>query len=141
MKFFSDLQEVCDQSAVHRTLGLEVRSSEGGTVLVTQLGSSWTNDGEGDTIHGGVASLLLDTAATLALIGATGDDWTTVDLRVDFLVPLTEGPIEARGTVLHAGRTLGRAQASVLNSGEQPCAIATGTFRRGRRLLANVASD
>jgi uncharacterized protein (TIGR00369 family) len=131
----SDLQEVCDQSPIHRELGLEVKEVGGDTVLVAQLRSKWANSSEGDAIHGGIIGLLLDAAATLALIAVTGDDWTTVDLRIDFLHPLTLGPIQARGMVLHAGRSLGRAQATVVDGDDQSCAVAIGTFHHGPRLL------
>ncbi|MFZ0995150.1 MAG: PaaI family thioesterase [Candidatus Dormiibacterota bacterium] len=141
MPLLSDLQEVCDQSPIHRELGLRVKKLSGDTVLVTQLDSKWANSSEGDAIHGGVIGLLLDAAATLALIAATGDDWTTVDLRIDFLHALGLGPIEARGLVLHAGRSLGRAQATVVDADDRACAVAIGTFHHGPPLLRRPVSE
>jgi uncharacterized protein (TIGR00369 family) len=131
----SDLQEVCDQSPIHRELGLKVRESGGDAVLVAELGSRWLNSSVGDAVHGGIIGVLLDAGATLALIAVSGDDWTTVDLRIDFLRPLAAGPIEVRGLVLHAGRSLGRAQATVVGGDERSCAVAIGTFRHGPPLL------
>jgi len=131
----SDLQQVCDQSPIHRQLGLQVKEVGGDTVLVAHLRSKWANSSEAEAIHGGVIGLLLDAAATLALIAATGDDWTTVDLRIDFLRPLGLGPSTARGSVVHAGRSLGRAQASVVDGNDRSCAVAIGTFHRGPPLL------
>jgi uncharacterized protein (TIGR00369 family) len=131
----SDLQKVCDQSPIHRELGLKVKELAGDTVLEAHLRSNWANSSEADAIHGGVIGLLLDAAATLALIAATGDDWTTVDLRIDFLRPLGLGPVQARGVVLHAGKSLGRAQATVLDSDDRSCAIAIGTFHHGPPVL------
>lgn len=140
MQLLSDLQQVCDQSPIHRVLGLKVKESVGGAVLVADLQSNWANSSEGDAVHGGVIALVLDAATTLALIAATGDDWTTVDLRIDFLRPLAVGPLEARGKVLHAGRTLGRAKATVVDGDDRSCAVAIGTFHHGPPLL-QLAGD
>jgi uncharacterized protein (TIGR00369 family) len=137
----SGLQEVCDQSPIHRDLGLKVKEVGGDTVLEAHLGSNWANSSEANAIHGGVIGLLLDAAATLALIAATGDDWTTVDMRIDFLRPLGLGPIKARGVVLQAGRSVGRAQASVVDGDDRSCAVAIGTFHHGPALLRREGSE
>jgi uncharacterized protein (TIGR00369 family) len=78
--------------------------------------------------HGGVAATLLDTSLAFALIAATDSDWTTVDLRVDYLRPLGLGTVTARGSVVHAGRRIGRTEGELCDASGTVCARAIGTF-------------
>lgn len=134
MAFVLDLQSICDQSPVHRRLGLRVASGEEGLVIRADLGSEVANSAEGKVVHGGLAATVLDAAATLCLVAASGSDWVTVDLRVDYLSPLPVGPVEAGAEVLSCGRTIGHARAWIGARGEPQAAIASATFRRGAPL-------
>ncbi|MGH7642022.1 MAG: PaaI family thioesterase [Candidatus Dormibacteria bacterium] len=131
----AELQLVSDQSPIHLQLGLVVKECAGDLALRASLDRRSANAADGAVAHGGILAVILDAAATLALTAATGDDWTTVDLRVDYLRPVSIGAVEARGSVLHAGRTLGRAQGRVLDDQQRVCATAIGTFRRGPTVL------
>jgi uncharacterized protein (TIGR00369 family) len=78
--------------------------------------------------HGGAGATLLDTALTFALIAATDRDWTTVDLRVDYLRPVPIASVRVTGEVVHAGRHIGRAQGELVDHQGSVCARAVGTF-------------
>jgi uncharacterized protein (TIGR00369 family) len=128
----SDLQQLLDATPVHRALRLRV--AEGGDrdiVLRAETGPEHLAEDGADYLHGGVVATVLDTTATFALIGATGTDWNTVDLRVDYLRPTPPGELEARGSAIQVGRRLGRARAELFaaDSGRL-LASATGTFAR-----------
>jgi uncharacterized protein (TIGR00369 family) len=123
-----DLQTLCDESPFHRALGLRIERSVEGVILHTSLGSGFAVNGRGTNAHGGVVASLLDSAATFALIGKTGQDWVTVDLRVDYLRPVRLGELTIQGEVIRAGRSIGRARSGLRDSEGQLCALATGTF-------------
>jgi uncharacterized protein (TIGR00369 family) len=133
-----ELQKMLDGTPVHRALRLRLAetvegadAAEAGIVLRAEPGAEHAGaDGLG-FLHGGVVATILDTTATFALIHATGTDWNTVDLRVDFVRPAPSGPLEARGSAVQIGRRLGRAKADLYAAGsDRLLASATGTFVR-----------
>jgi uncharacterized protein (TIGR00369 family) len=119
-------------------MGLRIEATPGGVLVRAEFSAEAANGSDGLMVHGGLIATLLDAAATFALIAGTGSDWTTVDLRVDFLRPVAAGRVKATGELLNAGRTLGRARASVMGSDGSPTALAIGTFRRGPELVNPV---
>jgi uncharacterized protein (TIGR00369 family) len=60
------------------------------------------------TVHGGFAATLLDSALGCAIFStiAKGDTWTTLELKFNFVRPLTKdtGPVRAEGRIVHRGR-------------------------------------
>jgi uncharacterized protein (TIGR00369 family) len=127
-----ELQRLLDASPVHRALRLRVvHADDTGVRLAAEAGPEHTGEEGSQFLHGGVVATLLDTAATFALIQATGDDWGTADLRVDFVRPVPAGALRADATAVHAGRRLGRASAELRDpSTERLLASAVGTFVR-----------
>jgi uncharacterized protein (TIGR00369 family) len=128
----SDLQRMLDGTPAHRALRLRVtEAAEAGIVLAAEPGAEHASaDGIG-FLHGGIVATVLDTTATFALIHATGSDWNTVDLRVDFVRPAPAGPLEARGSAVQIGKRLGRARAELYPAGsDRLLASAAGTFVR-----------
>jgi uncharacterized protein (TIGR00369 family) len=131
-----DLQAICDQSPIHRELGLRAERAPGGVIVRAEFTANSANGPDGVVVHGGLIAVLLDAAATFALIADTGCDWTTVDIRVDYLLPLAVGWVEATGEPVSVGRTLGRARAVLSGGDGRPAALAIATFRRGPQLLS-----
>jgi uncharacterized protein (TIGR00369 family) len=127
-----ELQRLLDASPVHRALRLRVvEADDAGVRLEAEAGPEHTGEDGSQFLHGGVVTTLLDTAATFALIQATGVDWGTVDLRVDFVRPAPAGSLHADATAVHVGRRLGRASAELRDpSTARLLASATGTFVR-----------
>lgn len=85
-------------------------------------------------LHGGIATMLLDSAC-----GATGSltvdeggraPFLTVSLTTQFVAPVSAGRVTATGTVTGGGRSLLYISAELLD--DQGCVIATGTgvFKR-----------
>jgi uncharacterized protein (TIGR00369 family) len=62
------------------------------------------------TVHGGWTAAILDTAMALSNLSTLGPDqsFTTVDIRINYLRPLTTetGEVRAEGRVLQGGRRL-----------------------------------
>jgi len=126
-----ELQRLLDASPVHRALRLRVvQADDAGVRLEAEAGPEHTGEDGSQFLHGGVVATLLDTAATFALIQATGADWGTADLRVDFVRPAPAGPLYADATAVHVGRRLGRASARLSDPSARLLASAVGTFVR-----------
>ena len=66
------------------------------------------------TVHAGFAATLLDSALGCAIFStlAKGDAWTTLELKLNLVRPLTKdsGPVRAQGHIIHRGRTVATAQ-------------------------------
>ena len=83
----------------------------------------------GGVAHGGFACTLLDSALGLAVTSLlpAGRSCTTLDLQVRFIRPLTRetGLVRCEAKVLHVGKTIGTAEASITDSAGRLCAHAT----------------
>ena len=76
------------------------------------------------TVHGGVISTLLDTAAACAVHTTlpAGVGYTSLDLNVKFLRPVTStrGTLRCEGTVLQRGRRTALAEARLTDASRPP---------------------
>jgi uncharacterized protein (TIGR00369 family) len=68
-------------------------------------------------VHGGVFASLVDAAAFWAVYTQVPEDMgmTTVDLKLNYLAPLTTGRMLAKGRSIRVGRTLCLGEASISN--------------------------
>lgn len=85
--------------------------------------------------HGGVLFTLADTGMGAALYSVLHDgEWcSTVELKINYFRPVTQGRLACRSQVVHRGRSLASLE-STLTVGDQVVAKASGTFaiRRSR---------
>lgn len=69
------------------------------------------------TVHGGWAASILDSALALSTLTTLGAEqaFTTVDIRINYLRPLTmeTGEVRCEGTVIQAGRKLAYCEAKL----------------------------
>ncbi|MEU8330807.1 PaaI family thioesterase [Micromonospora sp. NPDC048839] len=83
------------------------------------------------TVHGGVLSTLLDTAAGCAVHSTlpAGVGYTSLDLNVKFLRPVTvaSGTLRCTGTVLQRGNRTALAEARITDANGRLTAHATST--------------
>ena len=83
------------------------------------------------TVHGGFAATLLDSAMGCAVHSAlnAGDAYTTLELKINFLRPLTHatGLVRGTGTIVHAGRTTALAEGKIEDAAGKIYAFATST--------------
>ncbi len=83
------------------------------------------------TVHGGVISTLLDTAAGCSVHSTLqpGEGYTSLDLSVKFLrgVTVDSGRLRAEGSVLQRGRRTALAQAELFDASGKLVAHATST--------------
>ncbi|MGH8976327.1 MAG: PaaI family thioesterase [Acidimicrobiia bacterium] len=125
---------------------------DGGMPLITLLGATFTNYGEGwaeatwdptpeacnpaGTVQAGVQAVLLDAAMNFALLAALdrGDRVATLELKVSNLRAAAGGDaLAVRGEVIRVGRRVGFAQAWLRAGDGAEVAHATGTFIVNRR--------
>ena len=83
------------------------------------------------SVHGGWGAAILDTALALSVLTTlgSGQAFTTVDIRVNYLRPLTveTGEVRAEGRVLQVGRKLGYSEARLTDAGGKLICHATGS--------------
>ena len=81
-------------------------------------------------VHGGVFSSIVDAATFWAVYCGVEDQeagMTTVDLKLNYLAPAASGKLIARGRQIKLGRTLGYAEAEVLDETGKILAHGTST--------------
>jgi uncharacterized protein (TIGR00369 family) len=110
-------------------LGFEVeRLSEGSAVL----GMTVRDDHRQihNMVHGGVIAALADTAGAIAAYTAVPQDveLVTIELNINYLLPIAAGKIEAEGRVLRAGRNFVVVECDVRNEAGDLAAKALMTF-------------
>jgi uncharacterized protein (TIGR00369 family) len=112
------------------TLDFEDFRPEAGKVVVTMRAQEFHYNPLG-TVHGGVLSALLDTAAACAVHTtlAPGEGYTSLDLTVKFLRPATVGSglLTCEGTLVQRGRRTALAQAQLTDEAGRLVAHATSS--------------
>src|SRR5215475_6873420 len=86
-------------------MGFEVvKLSNGGAVL--EVTTADHHRQIHDVMHGGVIAALADTAAAIAAytVVPRGTEVVTLELKINYLLPVSEGKLTAEGKVLRAGR-------------------------------------
>src|SRR5882672_3080566 len=72
------------------------------------------------TVQGGILAAVADAAMGWAFMTTLGENesYTTLEVKVNFLRPVWEGRLEARGRVKSAGRTVSLVECDVLSGGK-----------------------
>ena len=81
-------------------------------------------------VHGGVFASLIDAAAFWAVYTQVPDElgMTTVELKLNYLAPLSTGRMLARGKSLRVGKTLCLGEAGIMDEEETLLAHGTSTM-------------
>ena len=112
------------------TLGFRVTEVERGRIVLAGSPSLRSYNLLG-SVHGGWGAAILDTALALCVLTTLEADqgFTTVDIRVNYLRPLTveTGEVRAEGKVLQVGRKLGYSEARLTDAAGKLICHATGS--------------
>jgi uncharacterized protein (TIGR00369 family) len=110
------------------TLGMTIDHFEPGLARVSMSASPPTHN-PGGTLHGGVYCDLADMAMGVAFFSslAEGEAMTTLELKINFLRPVVEGPITAEARVIHRGKTTGLVECDVRDAQNRLLARASST--------------
>ncbi len=94
------------------------------------------------TLHGGILCDIADAAMGFACASMLeeGESFTTLELKINFLRPVKEARLEARGHVVHAGKTLVYLECEVVTVPDEKlvakststCLILRGDQAKGR---------
>ena len=81
-------------------------------------------------VHGGVVYSLVDTAMGAALHSRMepGETCATLEIKINYLVPLTAGEVRAEARVVDRTKRVGVIEGRVTGAGDSLVAVATGTF-------------
>ena len=107
------------QPPICHTLGFRLAAVAKGYALFTMT-PAFKHYNPIGTVHGGVASTLLDSCMSCALQTnlEAGLGYITLELKVNLVRPITAatGPIRAEGHALHVGRRSGTAEGKILDA-------------------------
>ena len=94
--------------------------------------------------HGGALMTLLDVSMATAARSATPEmGVVTIEMKTSFMqpaVPNADGPLVAKGELIHRTATMAFTQATVFDAQGKACAHATGTFKYVKRLATGSKS-
>jgi len=81
------------------------------------------------TVHGGVLSILADSAMGMAYAAqlAEGETFATLELNINFMRPVWRGKLTATGRVVQAGRNVGMTECDVVDAEGRLVARASST--------------
>jgi uncharacterized protein (TIGR00369 family) len=106
-----------------------VRVEEGKTIFELQPAEQHYNPFE--SVHGGVAAVILDTAMTSAVMTVLDERHvcSTIEMKVNFIRPITRQAkiVRSEGHLIHAGERLASAQGRVTDGTGRLLAHGTGT--------------
>lgn len=107
---------MANDSPYFRHLGMAITELGVGEALV-EIGTREAHRQMFGHVHGGVIASLVDTAIFWCFFGELDESAgiTTVDLKVNYLVPVADGKLSARGKRIRLGRTLGLGETEVFN--------------------------
>jgi acyl-CoA thioesterase len=117
-------------SPVWRAMGLEVLEAENGHAAIAMVLREDMNNFQG-VVHGGIISLLADSAMGRALRSALpdGERHVTFDLKMNFINGARPPErLVARAAVVYSGRRTALVECRVEGSDARLVATATGTF-------------
>ena len=116
---------------IAETLGFRLTEAEKGRVALLGTPDERFYNVVG-SVHGGWAATILDTALALSVLSNLDATqlFTTIDIRINYLRPLTteSGEVRAEGRVLQGGRRLAYAEAKLTDKADKLICHATGSL-------------
>ncbi|MCW5729657.1 MAG: hotdog fold thioesterase [Alphaproteobacteria bacterium] len=101
---------------IQDTLGFTLDEVSEGSALWSLTPREWHYNPAG-TVQGGVYASLLDAAMAVAIWSTlpAGVGWTTVELKINILRPMTieSGPVRCRSNLIHCSRRIGTAEGRI----------------------------
>jgi uncharacterized protein (TIGR00369 family) len=121
---------ILPQPPISQTLGFLLIEAETGRAAFEGL-PEYRHYNPIGSVHGGFAATLLDSALGCAIFSTLrkGDVWTTLELKLNFVRPITKdtGPVRAEGRIIHRGRTVATSEGDLKDGAGKLYAHATTT--------------
>jgi len=109
-------------------IGFDVTSIQPGRAVV-EMEADGRHANPMGTLHGGVLCDIADAAMGLAFAAtlSEGESFTTLELKINFLRPVWNGTLQAIGTVVKGGRTVGYTECDISDDKGRLVARASST--------------
>lgn len=131
------IQESINSSPFYRTMGFRlVELGPGLSRLEATVMANHMN--VYGNAHGGLCAALIDSAIGTAFIGALGHvdhAAPTVELKLNYLAPVTGGKLVATGKLVHRGRTLAVGWSEVRQETGELVAVGSATYMAPRNAV------
>lgn len=113
---------------IARLIGFEAKEIADGRAMVT-LAAGPQHANPMGTLHGGVLCDIADAAMGMAFATtlASGESFTTVELKINFFRPVWNALLKAEGKVVRRGRSVGYVECEVTDERGQLVAKASST--------------
>jgi uncharacterized protein (TIGR00369 family) len=126
-----ELKDIMNDSPFGELLGIEVTEiGEGEATGRLTFSDDIRSNSYGSVAHGGATYALADTVGGAAVVSLSRDISPTVDMRIDYLSPVTTD-LRATGEVIRHGSSLSVAHVNVYDADETRVATAHGTYKTG----------
>lgn len=121
--------EALETSKVWRYLGIEIITNDKGQSGVKINNTENLKQVHGN-LHGGIIATAIDTAMAVTVNEAIGPEQyaVTVELKVNYLLPVADSDIYAFATLVKNGKRLFMATVQVYDEEQNIVAIGSGTF-------------
>jgi uncharacterized protein (TIGR00369 family) len=122
------VQQAFENDRIFRYVGFKIEKIDKGEVQMSFPFSEnitrW-----GGMVHGGAVMIALDNACGLAVMTVNpSKNQVTMELKVNFLERLTDGPFRVLGRVIRSGKTAVVAEGEIRDSKDRLCAKGIGTW-------------
>jgi len=111
---------------------VDITAGDGTALCHLDIGAQHTNRHGG--LHGGIISCMLDNAmgfaASLTGDGAGETRFMTISMTTQYIAPVREGRVTAKGVIAGGGRSLVFAEGEVTDADGTVVATATGVYKR-----------
>jgi len=113
---------------IARLIGFEADEIADGRAVVT-LAAGKQHANPMGTLHGGVLCDIADAAMGMAFAStlASGESFTTIELKINFFRPVWETRLRAEGKVVRRGSTVGYIECEISDEGGRLVAKASST--------------
>jgi uncharacterized protein (TIGR00369 family) len=128
------LQGRVEGAPVGTLIGFRLTGFEGGVTRFEMEADSRHHNPMGG-VHGGILCDLADIAMGTAMAATLeeGEGFATVQLAASYLRPVKDGLLTATGRIVHRGRSVGHAEAEIVDAAGRPVARFTSVCMVTRR--------
>lgn len=136
-----EMKDLFNQAPFAELLGIEVTAMEDGTAEGRlPFHEDLLSSNFGSVAHGAATYALADTVGGAAVISLSQDVSPTVDMRIDYLAPVTTD-LEASAEVIRYGSNLAMVYVEIHDTEGTRVATAQGTYKTGGQGSDNPWND
>lgn len=127
------LQHRLSRNHLAHWMGLQLTSSSAGAVeIVAPWREEFISNPDRRFVHGGILASLIDTAGSFAVATIIGRPVQTIDMRVDFHRPASQGRLRTIANIVKVGRMVATCDAKVFDESDALAASGRGLFLVGQ---------